>query len=118
MKHLIILFFIILSAPALSQTCQFKGKDIKVGKAVYIEDKALVADALLYAINHGKTEKEIQEHFNNADWLGYVLVCTLTYELNPSPNHEITADILMVSGAALVPVSHQADWINKLKAKK
>lgn len=118
MKHLIVLLYIILSVPVFAQTCQFNGNDVKVGETVYIEDKALIADALTYAINHGKTENEIQEHLNNADWLGYVLVCTQTYTLNPSPNHSITADVLKVSGVALVPVSHQTDWINKLKTKK
>ncbi|OES24688.1 hypothetical protein [Alteromonas macleodii] len=104
------------SAFAKLPVCEHEGKTINVGETITIRDPALEAAAIEYGKDNGKTQQQIDEYLQYSDWLVYVLECQLTYAVNEKPDTTVKADVLKITGAAFVPLSHQTEWIQRFKS--
>ena len=115
MKIILLITLIAISSSSKATECSINGKHLIVGETIYVEDPALVKEAVDYLKAKKYSEKSIEEYLASADWVGYVLRCTTVYNVNKSRNKLHVGDVLIKSGAVLVPVEHQREWIDSIK---
>ena len=98
--------------------CHYGEKNIAIGDTISIQDPVLVKDYRQAAVARGLSPQTINKNLKSSDWTYIVLRCTRTYRQPPlyqPTTANKPAAMIQYSAAALVPVSHQVAWIEKMK---
>ncbi|OEE38322.1 hypothetical protein A1QO_02785 [Vibrio genomosp. F10 str. ZF-129] len=102
-------------------SCHFDGKEILLNESIYIHDHYLESKFFEYHKDKGFSDDEIKKKLEYSDWTGHLFKCVRTFGINPDYDksealiNKLAAERFIVTGAALTPVSHQVDWIEKQK---
>lgn len=95
--------------------CRWKDQIIAPGKSVYVRDPVLVSMQYHWLVVRGMKPSKAKSYAPKTDWVGYVLVCTRSFEPGPSVGRQ--GDIIAPTGyvMTLIELQQQGFWVQQVQ---
>ncbi|MCG9576043.1 hypothetical protein L1D14_07300 [Vibrio tubiashii] len=111
----------LLSASVIAndEYCMYGDQKVPLDETVSHEDPVIVHNIRTQMSEAGYTEEQIEKELSYNDWTVVHLKCVRTFGPNPdySPEKALAEGrrlgMIKVTGYALLPVSHQIQWVER-----